>query len=109
MDGGNTAVWGNFYSELRRPNTLLATFKFGMLGAGVGQVLGAKIERPEAQVVGILGDGAMGFHMQELETALREKLPVVYLVLCDKQWGMVKLTQTVALSNLRPVIGTKES
>jgi acetolactate synthase-1/2/3 large subunit len=109
VDGGNTAVWANFYGELRQPNTLLSTFKFGMLGAGVGQALGAKVARPEAQVVGILGDGAMGFHIQELETALREKLPVVYLVLCDRQWGMVKLTQTVGLSNLRPVIGTDET
>jgi len=109
VDGGNTAVWANFYSELRRPGTLLSTFKFGMLGAGVGQALGAKVARPDAPVVCIIGDGAMGFHVQELETALRERLPVIYLVLCDRQWGMVKLTQTVGLSNLRPVIGTKES
>ncbi len=43
----------------------------------------------------IIGDGAMGFHLQEIETAVRHDLPVVYLVLCDKQWGMVKFTQAM--------------
>ena len=61
-----------------------------------------------SKVVCITGDGAMGFHMQELETALRHELPVIYLVLCDKQWGMVKLTQTIGLGMLRPIIGTDQ-
>jgi acetolactate synthase I/II/III large subunit len=45
----------------------------------------------------VIGDGAMGFNVQELETAVRNQLPVVYLVCCDKQWGMVKMTQQFAL------------
>ncbi|MBW1756599.1 MAG: hypothetical protein JRJ80_10560, partial [Deltaproteobacteria bacterium] len=89
FDGGNATVWASFFSEINRPNTLLSTFKFGMLGAGVSQALAARIAKPDAQVVCIIGDGAMGFHIQELETALRNELPVIYLVLCDKQWGMV--------------------
>ena len=42
LDGGNTAVWGNFYHEARVPGAALATFKFGMLGAGVAQALGGQ-------------------------------------------------------------------
>jgi acetolactate synthase-1/2/3 large subunit len=106
FDGGNATVWASFFSEINRPDALLSTFKFGMLGAGVSQALGGQIARPDAKVVCIIGDGAMGFHVQELESALRHKLPVIYLVLCDKQWGMVKLTQTIGLGMLRPVIGT---
>ena len=109
FDGGNASVWSAFFSELSQPNTLLSTFKFGMLGAGVSQALGGQIARPDARVVCIIGDGAMGFHIQELESALRHGLPVIYLVLCDKQWGMVKLTQSLALNALRPVIGTKQT
>ena len=108
FDGGNATVWASFFSEINRPDSLLSTFKFGMLGAGVSQALGGQVAKPEARVVCIIGDGAMGFHVQELECALRHGLPVIYLVLCDKQWGMVKLTQSMALGALRPVIGTKQ-
>ena len=108
FDGGNATVWASFFSDINRPDALLSTFKFGMLGAGVSQALGAQVARPDTKVVCIIGDGAMGFHMQELETALRAELPVIYLVLCDKQWGMVKLTQTIGLQMLRPAIGTDQ-
>jgi len=97
IDGGNTAVWTNLYHENRVPGSLLGTFKFGMLGAGIGQALGAKVAHPERQVYCILGDGAMGYHPQELETAVRNELAVVFLVLCDRQWGMVKFGQGMAL------------
>jgi len=93
VDGGNTTIWGMFYHEMRVPNTLLSTSKFGMLGAGVAQTLGAAVARPDKQVYCIIGDGAMGFNQQEIETAVRNDLRVVYLVCCDKQWGMVKMTQ----------------
>ncbi len=108
FDGGNATVWASFFTDVNRPDALLSTFKFGMLGAGVSQALAGQIARPDAKVVCIIGDGAMGFHIQELETALRNKLPVIYLVLCDKQWGMVKLTQTIGLQMLRPAIGTDQ-
>jgi acetolactate synthase-1/2/3 large subunit len=97
IDGGNTAVWTNLYHEHRTPGCLLSTFKFGMLGAGPGQALGAQVACPGRQVYAILGDGAMGMHPQEIETAVRHALPVVFLVLCDRQWGMVKFSQSMAL------------
>jgi acetolactate synthase-1/2/3 large subunit len=96
-DGGNAAVWAMFYSKVSEPNTLLSTFKFGMLGAGIAQALGAQAARPEARVVCITGDGAMGFHAQEVETAVRNRLPIVCVVLCDRQWGMVKMNQQFML------------
>jgi acetolactate synthase-1/2/3 large subunit len=97
IDGGNTAVWVNSFHEVRRPHSALSTFKFGMLGAGLSQALGAKVAFPDRPVYCILGDGAMGFHPQEIETAIRNELPVIYIVICDRQWGMVKLTQQITL------------
>ncbi len=97
IDGGNTAVWTNLYHEHRTPGCLLGTFKFGMLGAGPGQALGAQVACPDRRVYAIVGDGAMGMHLQEVETAVRHALPVVFLVLCDRQWGMVKFSQSMAL------------
>lgn len=108
FDGGNTAIWASFFSEINWPGGCLSTFKFGMLGAGVAQALGAQVAYPDKRAVCIIGDGAMAFHVQELETAVRHGLPVIYLVLCDKQWGMVKLTQSVGLGGLRPIIGTAQ-
>lgn len=104
LDGGNTAVWGNFYHQMHRPGTLLGTFKFGMLGAGVAQALGVQAADPARQVYCLIGDGAMGFNQQEIETAVRNKLNVSYLVCCDKQWGMVKMNQQFALKPLKTLI-----
>ncbi len=104
MDGGNTAIWANFFHEVRVPNTLLWTPKFGMLGAGVAQGLGAAVAHPDRQVCVMTGDGAMGFNIQEIETAVRNGLKVVYVVCCDKQWGMVKMTQQFAFRPWKTLI-----
>lgn len=104
IDGGNTAVWANFYHRVKAPNTVLTTPKLGMLGAGVSQALGARVACPDRQVYCIIGDGAMGFHPQEVETAVRNDLPVIYLVLCDRQWGMVKMTQQFQMKPLKTLI-----
>jgi acetolactate synthase-1/2/3 large subunit len=104
IDGGNTAIWANLYHEVRVPSSVLSTYKFGMLGAGVGQALGAKAACPDRQVYCVIGDGAMGFHSQEIETAIRCDLPVVFLVLCDRQWGMVKVNQEFTIDPDRTLL-----
>lgn len=107
VDGGNTAVWTTMYHSPAKPNSVFSTFKFGMLGAGPGQALGVKVAHPDRPVYCITGDGAMGMHIQEVETAVRHRLPVVFLVLCDRQWGMVKLTQQFGLDAIRQVLGVE--
>ena len=104
IDGGNTAIWANFFHEIRTPNTVLSTPKMGMLGAGCAQATGAQAARPDKQVYCITGDGAMGFHAQEVETAVRNGLNVIWLVLCDKQWGMVKINQQFALEPVKTLV-----
>lgn len=103
-DGGNTTIWANFFWDIRRANSLLSTFKMGMLGAGVAQALGACVARPKSTVVCIIGDGAMGFHPQEIETAIRNNLKPIYVVACDKQWGMVKMNQQFTLKPIKTII-----
>jgi len=104
VDGGNTAIWTNFFSQIRRPGSLLTTPKMGMLGAGCSQVLAAKVAFPERPAYCVIGDGAMGFHPQEIETAVRNDLRVVWIVLCDKQWGMVKINQQFALKPIKTLV-----
>ncbi len=103
-DGGNTTIWAQFFHESRSVNAMVGTPKMGMLGAGVSQALGAQVAFPGRQVYCVIGDGAMGFHPQEIETAVRNRLPVVYLVLCDKQWGMVKINQSFALKPVKTLV-----
>lgn len=104
FDGGNATVWSHFFHEAKTTNSVVTTFKFGMLGAGVAQALGARIARPDRPVCCLIGDGAMGFHPQELETAVRNDLPVIYIVFVDRQWGMVKMNQQFALKPLKTLV-----
>jgi len=52
----------------------------GCMGVGVPFAIGAKLARPEVPVVSINGDCAFGFNAMELETAVRCKLPIVFIV-----------------------------
>jgi acetolactate synthase-1/2/3 large subunit len=104
IDGGNTSIWANFYHQVRSPGSVVGTPKMGMLGAGVAQALGAKVAHPNRQVYCVIGDGAMGFHQQEIETAVRNRLPVIFLVLCDRQWGMVKMNQQFSLKPVKTLV-----
>jgi acetolactate synthase-1/2/3 large subunit len=104
FDGGNATIWGQFFHEVREPNTVVWTAHFGMLGAGVAHALGAQVARPASRVVCIIGDGAMGFHPQEIETAVRCELPVIWVVMCDRQWGMVKINQSFAMKPVKTLV-----
>lgn len=103
FDGGNTAVWANFYHQARVPRSVVSTFKFGHLGAGMGQALGAQVAAPDRTICCLIGDGAFGMQPQELETAVRHRLPVIYVVLADRAWGMVKMSQQIASKPLKTV------
>ncbi|MCO5155441.1 MAG: thiamine pyrophosphate-binding protein [Aquamicrobium sp.] len=106
-DGGNAAVWAMFYHKARVPNRILSTFRFGMLGAGMAQAIGAAVACPEVPVCCIIGDGAFGFHPQEVQTAVRNKARVIWIVLCDKQWGMVKINQHFMLRPFKTMLFKK--
>jgi acetolactate synthase I/II/III large subunit len=103
VDGGNTAVWSQFHLQARTPRSMLSTFKFGMLGAGMAQPLGAKVAAPDREVCCLLGDGAFGMHPQEIETAVRHGLKVTWIVFADRAWGMVKMSQSIAAKPLKTV------
>ncbi len=103
-DGGNATIWAMFYHQANLPNRIVSTFKFGMLGAGMAQAVGAALALPGKPVCCIIGDGAFGFHPQEVETAVRNKAQVIYIVLCDKQWGMVKMNQQFMLRPFKTLL-----
>ncbi|MEN8040903.1 MAG: thiamine pyrophosphate-binding protein [Actinomycetota bacterium] len=103
-DGGNTAVWCAFFWKVTQPGTTLGTPHMGHLGAGVGQALGAARAFPDRQIVCIIGDGAFGMHPQEVETAVRYGYRIVFIVVSDRQWGMVKMSQSVAMKPVKMMV-----
>jgi len=96
MDGGNTSLWTATFNPILAPRSYVYTAKFGHLGTGLPYALGAKLAAPDRPVYLISGDGAMGFNIQELETARRYDLPVTVIVSCDRGWGMERSSQLFA-------------
>ncbi|MGZ4936737.1 MAG: thiamine pyrophosphate-dependent enzyme, partial [Halobacteriota archaeon] len=96
VDGGNTAVWAHYLNRVYAPRSFLLAADSGHLGTGLPYAIGAKLARPDRMVYAICGDGAFGLNIQELETAARQKLPMVVVVANDGQWGMIKSSQMVA-------------
>ena len=87
LDGGEFCQWVRL--GLRDlPNPMLWNGKLGAIGGSVAQALGAAVAMGEtARVVAVLGDGAAGYHLSELETAAREGLPIVAVVGNDARWA----------------------
>lgn len=93
MDGGNTTLWSINYHVARKPYSTLHSTYFGHLGTGLPYAIGAKLAFPQRQVYCVSGDSAFGFNLQELETAVRNNLPVIVIVAVDGAFGMEKSSQ----------------
>jgi acetolactate synthase-1/2/3 large subunit len=93
MDGGNTTLWDIHYHIARKPRSVVYSMNYGHLGTGLPYCIGAKLACPDKQVYCVTGDSAFGFNIQELETAVRNALPVIVLVAVDGAYGMEKSAQ----------------
>jgi acetolactate synthase-1/2/3 large subunit len=82
------AAWAQMALKARRPGGWLSLGFLGMLGTGVPYALAVELVRPEAHVVCFTGDGALGFHLTEFDTAIRHRLPFVAVVGNDAAWGI---------------------
>lgn len=88
LDGGEAASWGGAVAQVSGPGRILGLGYLGCLGIGPGFSIGAQIAHPDRRVIQITGDGAMGFHLQELDTMVRHGLPIVTVILNNQVWGM---------------------
>jgi acetolactate synthase I/II/III large subunit len=59
----------------------------GSIGASLPYALAAQCARPGLPVVAVMGDGTFGFHMAELDTAVRHNLPVIIVIGNDARWN----------------------
>ena len=89
-DGGDFVSYAGKYLEPQRPGGWLDPGPYGCLGTGLGYAIAARIARPEAQVVLLLGDGAAGFSLMDADTLVRHGLPVVMICGNNGAWGLEK-------------------
>jgi acetolactate synthase-1/2/3 large subunit len=89
-DGGDFVSFAGRYVESSTPGCWLDPGPYGCLGTGLGYAAAARIARPDAQVVVLLGDGAAGFSLLDVDTLVRHRLPVVLVVGNNGIWGLEK-------------------
>jgi thiamine pyrophosphate-dependent acetolactate synthase large subunit-like protein len=89
-DGGDFVSYAGRYLEPAQPGTWLDPGPYGCLGTGLGYAMGARITYPDRQVCLLLGDGAAGFSLMDVESLARQRLPVVIVVGNNGIWGLEK-------------------
>jgi acetolactate synthase-1/2/3 large subunit len=89
-DGGDFVSFAGRLIEPARPGHWLDPGPFGCLGTGLGYAIAARLARPSSQVVLLLGDGAAGFSLMDVDTLVRHKLPVVIVCGNNGAWGLEK-------------------
>ncbi len=87
-DGGATVIFQWTYS-LAKPHDVIWNQNFGHLGTGLPYAIGASVaDGGKRPVMLLTSDSSFMFHIAELETAARLKLPLVCVVGVDHQWGL---------------------
>ena len=76
-----------------KPRTYISTGYQGTLGYGFPTALGVKVARPDVPVISVTGDGGFMFSMQELATAVQQKIPLVTLLFNNNSYGNVQQMQ----------------
>jgi acetolactate synthase-1/2/3 large subunit len=93
-DGGDALLWMMAYAYAEGPGRILTTTTaLGTLGVGMPFAMGAKAARPQEPVILFSGDGALGFSAMELESAVRQNLPIVVIVSNNYGWRDVSHEQ----------------
>jgi acetolactate synthase-1/2/3 large subunit len=70
----------------------------GALGYAAAASMGAHVARPEVKTVAVMGDGSFGMCVGELETAVRLKLPITFIVISNAVYGWIKAGQKTGYS-----------
>jgi acetolactate synthase-1/2/3 large subunit len=106
-DGGDFVSFAGKFIEPKRPGHWLDPGPYGCLGTGLGYAMASAIAKPSSQTVLLMGDGAAGFSLMDVDTLVRHDLPVVMVVGNNSAWGLEKhpmrlLHQYDVLADLQP-------
>lgn len=92
---GQHQMWTSQYYNFRKPRTFISSGGLGTMGFGLGASIGAQVGRPDCKVINIAGDGSFMMNCQEFVTAVKNKLPLVVVVMNNNVLGMVRQWQTL--------------
>jgi len=93
-DPGTPCPYLSAFYDIRKPGrTLFSNRAHGALGYSLSAALGAAFGRPDAKVVAMMGDGSFGFTCGELETVVRTKKAITYIVVSNSVYGWIKAGQ----------------
>jgi len=86
VDGQEILNYGRQSMPTFSPGHRLNSGPFGMMGVGMPFGVGAKIARPDKQVIVVHGDGSFGLNCMELDTAVRHKVPLLVVISLNGGW-----------------------
>jgi sulfoacetaldehyde acetyltransferase len=89
-DIGNICSVSNSYLRFDRIRSMFAAMSFGNCGYAFPTIIGAKVAAPDRPAIAYVGDGAWGMSFGELQTCVREQIPVTAVVFNNGQWGAEK-------------------
>jgi acetolactate synthase-1/2/3 large subunit len=90
VDTGAVKMWMARLYPAYAANTCLISNGLATMGFALPGAIAAKLACPERKVLAVMGDGGFLMNSQELETAVREKIPFVALVWEDRAYGLIK-------------------
>ena len=90
---GQNQMWAAQYYKYTEPRTFLTSGGLGTMGYGFPAAIGAKMGRPDKEVFDIAGDGSIQMNIQELATAVLNKIHVKIAILNNCYLGMVRQWQ----------------
>lgn len=90
---GQNQMWACLFYQHNQPRTWISSGGLGTMGFGLPAAIGAQMGRPEKVVFDIAGDGSIQMNIQELATAVFNKLPVKIAILNNGYLGMVRQWQ----------------
>jgi acetolactate synthase I/II/III large subunit len=102
-DGGDFAHWGRAILPARQAGGWLRLGPLGTIGSSLPNALALQLAHPGRPVAAITGDGALGFYLAEMDSAVRHKLPIVLIVGNDAGWGMERELQTAATGSAETI------
>lgn len=90
---GQHQMWAAQFYHFNKPRTLITSGGLGTMGYGLPAAIGAQMAAPGRTVIDVAGDGSMQMNIQELATAMQERLPVKIALLNNNYLGMVRQWQ----------------
>jgi acetolactate synthase I/II/III large subunit len=92
-DVGAHKLWIAKIFKTFNPNTCIISNGFCSMGFALPGSIGAQLACPSRKVVAMCGDGGFLMNVQELETAVRLQLPIIIVVWCDSDLGVISTKQ----------------